>query len=267
MTDVEVMARLLDALGVRTADLVFVGGWAHRILALHRLAVSSFAPLATQDVDILVTRQTPQATNILGLLEGAGFVPKFKMGDEQPPVAEYVHPSNPSTPIEFLIDAPPSRRPSVTALVSGISAQALTGLGLLQLDTWNVELNRGNGFPVAKACLVRVPNPVAFSTHKVLLARRRSSRSEREKDILYAYDTLTLFAGAKSELLRHGEIVVGALSRRERATLVETLGALDTGSDLARGAAQIATSSGRPRPPGGPPSSVDHADRGRVTAK
>jgi hypothetical protein len=83
-------ARLILALRPYLADLVLIGGWAHRLFRLHPLSQPTpFAPLLTQDVDLA----TPQSLasrheDLRGLLLQAGFTERL-VGQQRPPVTYY----------------------------------------------------------------------------------------------------------------------------------------------------------------------------------
>jgi len=248
MTDSELLVRFLQALGPATTEVVLVGGWAHRLMALHPAAHSRAQPLATKDVDVLF-RVRRTAVDLSRRLSDAGFVARPKPGDERPPVADYVHSAHTGAPIEFLIAEVPSRKlPSPTVDVGGVSATALKGLELLLVDPWTVDLSELAGFPAATAMQVQIPNPVSYVLHKLLVSTQRRDRSKREKDLLYAYDTLVLFAASEDTLRATARSVRKSLPKSSRAKLLRGVPHLEAIGDTVRGAAEIARQSGRAAP-------------------
>jgi len=76
-------ARVVRALRPYLDELVFVGGWAHRLLALHELAGAlDFQPLMTSDADIATEgRSRVQGSSMRDLLRQNGFTEELS-GDE-----------------------------------------------------------------------------------------------------------------------------------------------------------------------------------------
>jgi len=88
--DSTAFARVVRALHPYLDELVFVGGWAHRLLALHELAGAlDFQPLMTSDADIATpSRSRVQGSSMRDLLRQNGFTEELS-GDERPPVTGY----------------------------------------------------------------------------------------------------------------------------------------------------------------------------------
>ncbi|MBI3185278.1 MAG: hypothetical protein HYZ28_24330 [Myxococcales bacterium] len=246
MTDRELLVRFLEALGPASSEILVIGGWAHRLLCLHPLAVrSGLQPLVTKDVDVLFSGPRT-SVDISSRLSAAGFSMRPKPGDERPAVADYVHPAYPGAPIEFLTPEPRSRRPPPpTRDIGGVSASTIKGLDVLLVSPWKVELTGETGYPVAATIEVQLPNPVAYALHKLLVSTQRPDRAKRTKDVLYAFDTLVLFAGRDEELRESAAKVRACLSKSAREKLIEMAAALELPSDTVRAAAEIARESGR----------------------
>lgn len=248
MTELEVFATFVDALGADRKHVLVIGGWAFRLLGLHPLAAPQPSMIVTNDVDVLVSSAPGSALG--DRLHSAGFQPRFKTGDERPPVTDYVHAKNIGAPIEFLVAERRGRRTSPpTQSIGGVNAQTLRGLDLLLVAPWQVQLSAGDGFPLQAVVDIQIPNPIAFALHKLIVSKQRRDRRKREKDLLYAFDTLVLFSARERELGECQAAVTKSLTRAMLKSLQELGRALSVPTDAVRGAARIATASGRPSPP------------------
>ena len=224
-----------------------IGGWAHRLMFLHPSANRRHDPLTTNDVDILF-KVSRTSVPLAQRLATAGFAARPR--EERPPAADYVHSEHPASPIEFLAPDVRSRKPSTpTKDIGGVSATTIKGLDLLLAAPWSIELTSALGFPVEEKLVVQVPNALAFVLHKLVVSTQRRDRYKREKDLLYAFDTLVLFAGSDGHLREDGPSVRKALSRSAVEKLRAMIPELAATSDAVRGAAQIAAQSGRVAPP------------------
>ncbi len=89
MNDREAFARLLEALAPWGAQLVFVGGWAHRLYRLHPAAQKlAYQPLATLDADVAFGEREQLEGNIRTRMLDAGFQ-EVLTGTHRPPVSQY----------------------------------------------------------------------------------------------------------------------------------------------------------------------------------
>jgi Nucleotidyltransferase len=250
-------ARVVRALRPYLDELVFVGGWAHRLLALHELAGAlDFQPLMTSDVDIATEgRSRVQGSSMRDLLRQNGFTEELS-GDERPPVTEYrLGEEDGALYVEFLAPQAggPTRRDGssdATIEVAGITAQKLKYLEVLLTEPWRVRLNDANGFPLGKDRIsIKVPNPPAYLMHKVLVLRDRQS-GKQPKDVLYVHDTILMFSNAFDELRVQAELVAKSMHPRSMRTFhdcrAEFFGRLD---DRLRNAERVARESGRASPP------------------
>ena len=74
------LARLVVALRDFRSDVVFIGGWAHRLLRLHPLSKTAvdFEPLFSEDVDmVLSAKVAPREEDLGESLRKAGFKERF----------------------------------------------------------------------------------------------------------------------------------------------------------------------------------------------
>lgn len=197
MNDRESFATLVAALSPWAPQLVFVGGWAHRLYRLHPSAdAPAYQPLATLDADIAFAEREQLEGSIRARLQEAGFTQQLT-GDHRPPVSQYTLGEDASSGFyaEFLtpLTGRASTRegvPIATVATAGITAQRLRYLELLLCAPWHVMLTEEWG--VTTSAEVRIPNPVGFIVQKLLIHADRP-REKRPQDILYIHDTLQLF--------------------------------------------------------------------------
>lgn len=244
MTELEVFATFVDALGPARQHVVIIGGWAFRLFGLHPLSAEQPPVIVTNDLDVMIASQP--GTGFIGRLERAGFQPRFKTGEESPPVTDYVHRDNLGAPVEFLVSERRGRKAAPSTLsIDGVNAQTLRGLEPLLVQPFQVKIAAARGFPVAADAEVRIPNPIAFALHKLIVSKQRIDRRKREKDVLYAFDTVVLFAARERELAECGAAVTKSLTRTMVSSLKDLSRSLAVPTDTVRGAARIAASGGR----------------------
>lgn len=206
MNDLAEFARLVEALTPWRHQLVFVGGWAHRLYRQHPSAsMPGYAPLATRDADVAFKTSQSFAGSIQQALIDAGFT-EHLTGDYRPPVAKYsLGQESFGFYAEFLTPLLGSgtRRngdPDATLQTAGITAQKLRHLDLLLIRPWQVTLP-DSSTPDAEPPNVWIANPTSFVIQKILIRRKRTPQ-KRAQDILYIHDTLELFAGDLAGLSR-----------------------------------------------------------------
>lgn len=195
-------ARLMQALDPWQAQLVIVGGWAHRLYRTHPLAQElDYPPLLTLDTDVAVPQRLPaSAGSIAERLRQYGFTEAF-LGDHQPPVTQYRLGSEESGfYAEFLTPLMGSeyRRDGTrdaTVRVAGVSSQKLRYLDLLLEQPWTVELDKSAVSSSDNPSKVRIPNAPTFLAQKLLIQEERE-RNDRAKDVLYIHDTIETFGNS-----------------------------------------------------------------------
>ena len=203
--DVESFVRLVDALRPQLPNLVFIGGWAHR---LHRLPTYAqpldYAPLMTRDVDVVVPlRGFPQA-DLRALLLSADFKEAL-MAEHQPPITRYeLGAAAGGFYAEFLtpLEGGEYRRdgtPDVTTKIGNVSAQKLRHLDVLLQSSWSVRLQPENGFPFREPTEIRIPNAASYLAQKILIHGKRRAE-DKARDILYIHDTIDAFGQALERL-------------------------------------------------------------------
>lgn len=204
MNDRASFTKLVETLEPWATQLVFVGGWAHRLYRLHpRAAMLNYQPLATLDADVAFAERERLDGDIKASLQRAGFTEQLT-GRHRPPVSQYTLGDDQSGGFyaEFLtplIGRSHTRegRQIATLAKAGITAQRLRYLELLLVSTWTVTLTSDWG--IGTPTQLRIPNPVSFITQKLLIHEDRPPE-KRAQDILYIHDTLELFAPQVGEL-------------------------------------------------------------------
>lgn len=244
MNDLAPFIKLVQAVAPWESQLLFVGGWAHRLYRLHPDAAPlAYQPLATLDADLAFAQRERLEGDIRAALQARGFEQQLT-GNHHPPVSRYtLGDSSEGFYAEFLtplIGPAFTRegRPLSTVGLSGITAQRLRYLDLLFLSPWSVTLTEdwGAEYPLQ----IRLPNPVVFIAQKLLIHDDRAPQKQSQ-DLLYIHDTLELFAARLDELhdLWHNEVrpqVDPAWARRLLQVRDATLGTLN---DRMRNAARI----------------------------
>lgn len=198
MNDLESFTKLLLALDPWRANLIIIGGWGHRLHALHpKAAKQNHQPVFTRDTDLLFKDRIPEGNDILQALQAHGFVEQIS-GDYHPPTAHYTLGQEDSGfYAEFLV---PLQGPAynknytqnATTAVAGVSAQKVRYLDVLQLEPWVVSLSQDTGFDLPSPMDVLVAHPLCFMVQKFLIKEARTPRKQAQ-DILYVHDTLQHF--------------------------------------------------------------------------
>lgn len=240
MNDVEEFTRLVEALRPWRDDVVFVGGWAHRLYREHPLAhIPAYTPLTTKDADIAFQNRARFDGNIQEALLRAGFKEEL-LGDNRPPVSHYTL-GDESTGFyaEFLTPLSGSgfKRngdPDATTEIAGVTAQKLRHLEVLLVWPWLVTLSQDDQFSLS------IPNPVSFIVQKMLIRNDRKP-GKQAQDLLYIHDTIELFVEQQDVLANlWREHVAGSLTKKQlRAVNEVSKEMFSTVSDTLRDAAII----------------------------
>lgn len=207
MEDTEAFARLVTALRPWLGQLVFGGGWAHRLHRFHRLArPPDHLPLATRDTDLAFSPDEALAGDVRAALTNAGFTEEL-FGDDAPPATHYgLGEGDAGFYAEFLTPLRGSGlkrdgKPDATMSKAGITAQKMRHLELLLVSPWSVRIRPERGISIAADVELFVPNATSFIVQKLLIHPDRPPH-KRAQDILYIHDTLELFGGSLGELRR-----------------------------------------------------------------
>jgi len=206
LNDRAAFVKLAAALSPWLHQLVFVGGWAHRLFRLHpRAQALAYEPLATLDADVAFARQEELKGNVREQLLAAGFT-QHLTGEHHPPVSRYTLGEDETSGFyaEFLTplvgrEIAQDGRPNATTSAAGVTAQRLRYLEVLLQSPWSVTLDHEWG--AASPIDLQIPNPVSFIVQKLLVLDRRP-RGKQAQDILYIHDTLELFAPELDALAR-----------------------------------------------------------------
>lgn len=213
MNDLEAFSKLVHALDPWRGQLVFIGGWSHRLHALHPHANQlDFRPVFTKDTDLAFENKVPLAGNIKDALIAKGFKEDLS-GEARPPVAHYKLGNDTSGfYAEFLTPLVGSGikrtgEPDATMLAGGISAQKIRHLGILLTDPWVVTVGPMNGVPLDVPVDLQVANPLCFMVQKFLIKEQRTADKHRQ-DLLYVFDTIRLFEHMLPQFKENWECVI-----------------------------------------------------------
>ncbi len=214
MNDLEPFARLAQALAPWSGQLVYVGGWAHRIHRLDpRASTPAYQAVFTKDTDLAFASAAPIKGNIKTALVERGFREELS-GDFQPPTAHYIlGDENKGFYAEFLtpLSGSGTKRTGeqdATLAKAGISAQKIRHLDILLVEPWVVRLKPDAGVPLDAPMDIQVANPLAFMVQKFLIQDKRPPQ-KRAQDILYIFDTIGLFGGFFGEFQSSWKNVIG----------------------------------------------------------
>lgn len=245
MNDLDAFARLVHALAAWRQQLVFIGGWSHR---LHRLDPRAYRPdyqpVFTRDTDLAFANQEPIEGDIKQSLLRHGFREELS-GDHRPPVAHYTLGEEAGGfYAEFLTPLAGSGRKrsgqaDATLAKAGISAQKVRHLDILLVDPWVIGLGPQEGIALPQRMDVQVAHPLCFMVQKFLIQPYRPA-PKRAQDVLYIHDTIELFGALLDEFNAHWNAriapALGGLADEVRKLSVRTFADVN---DMVRDAARI----------------------------
>ncbi len=228
MNDLEAFAKLTQALAPWRGQLVFIGGWAHR---LHRFDPRAnelaYQPVFTRDTDLAFANKEPIEGDIKGALLEHNFKEELS-GEHKPPVAFYtLGEENGGFYAEFLTPLAGSgfTRKGIqdaTMAVAGISAQKIRYLDILLVDPWISKLDSHNVISLPLPMDVQVANPLCFMVQKFLIQKYRPLEKQAQ-DILYIYDTIELFGALLEEFNEKWKTVISPALGQKLSDTVVTL--------------------------------------------
>lgn len=245
MNDLEAFANLTQALTPWRSQLVFIGGWAHR---LHRFDSRAnklaHQPVFTRDTDLAFATETPIDGDIKSALDKHGFK-EILMGELTPAVAHYtLGDENRGFYAEFLTPLSGSGRkrdgkPDATIATAGITAQKIRYLDVLLVTPWVIKVGPQNEVPLPEPMDVLVAHPLCFMVQKFLIQKHRDA-AKRAQDLLYIYDTIELFGPLLSEFnTEWANVVKPALGTLSNDVLKASEETFSSVTDLIRDAARI----------------------------
>ncbi len=165
---VEVLRRL-DSTGV-LQDMVLIGSWCLPFYKQYFTSGTVIPSIKTRDIDFLVPKPGAirSKADIFQLIKDLGFVKDFR-GREG-----YIILEHPDLAIEFLVPEKGKGTDKPVPLPRfGLNAQAMRFMELLVEDTIEVKI---------EGILIRLPHPVNFALHKLIISRRRGQKDKAEKD-------------------------------------------------------------------------------------
>ena len=232
MNDLEPFVALATALAPWRTQVVFVGGWAHRLHRLDIRALSNpgFDAIFTRDADVAFDGHARLEGDIRNVLLGAGFREAF-YGEDRPPVTQYTLGNEQGGfYAEFLTPLRGSgvkRGGSVDATLkkAGINAQKLRNIEPLMLSPWEVTIPKGLGGAHQDIPGLRVPNPVMFIAQKILIHDVRKRKGKASQDLLYIHDTVQIFGDQIDSLTAlWSDELAAQLTPEERTAVIGGVG-------------------------------------------
>lgn len=216
------LKRAFECLQSIGESLVLVGGTAHRLFPLHELGTSpGFDLLTTEDVDIAAALELELdgGQDLLDRLLQAGF--EEEVSGAQSPAYRYVLPSDEGAYLQFIAPRKGSGTTrgggkNLSLRFSGLRAEKLAHVEILISHPWRVTVE-SSGTELS----LQVVNPVAFLLQKLLLLPNRGRK--KGKDLLYVFDTLTIFADALDELGEAASDLVESPSRNASKKIRSTM--------------------------------------------
>ena len=248
MNDLNAFAQLVRSLAPWQQQLIFVGGWCHRLHAHHESATKLEQEyLFTRDSDLLFRGKIPAPGQLDQALKDSGFVEQLH-GEHKPPASHYtLGTEDQGFYAEFLtpLHGPASNKhgvPNATATIAGVSAQKLRYLDVLQADPWTVTIGNDGVFPLDTATDVLVAHPLRFMVQKFLIKESRSM-DKQAQDLLYVYETLQLFGSCLDEFCQNWHETVAPSMDKAWAERIkrEWLDTARNGGELLTMAAGMAT--------------------------
>ncbi|MDB5932451.1 MAG: hypothetical protein JWR60_4158 [Polaromonas sp.] len=246
MNDLEAFAKLVQAIDPWRAQLVFIGGWGHRLHTLHPKANKlDYQPVFTKDTDLAFHSTIPLEGDIKSALMAKGFKEALS-GEFKPPIASYtLGDEQGGFYAEFLTPLIGSGykrggAADATLQAAGISAQKIRHLDILMVDPWTVTVGLPhNEVPLDAPVELRVANPLCFMVQKFLIKKDRK-KPKQSQDLLYVYDTIQLFFQHLPQFKDNWEAVVKpALQGASETVLKECAASFASITDELRGAAAI----------------------------
>lgn len=157
-------------------QIELIGSWCFYLYQKY-LGVKQF-PLKTQDIDILINIPFKRKENINLITEfkEIGFVEDFKNDGT-------IFLTNGEFKIEFLV---PKRGPGIEEIVK-IKALSITAISLRYLDM----LFENPILIIDNNVQLKLPNPIKFILHKLIISSRRREKEKKLKDIqqaIYTYN-------------------------------------------------------------------------------
>jgi hypothetical protein len=200
--------RRLDKTGV-LSKVVLIGSWCLPLYRDYYSKESTLTALRTRDVDFLVPRneQMKEKVDLPKLFEDLGFIEDYKYPQG---FVKLVHPE---LIMEFLVSEKGrgSDDPYPLPFLS-VNAQRLRSLELLEENTIVVIVN---------GIKVKVPHPVNYGLHKLIISYRRNNGEKKRKDIEAGLSVLKLYVENEGkDMLRE---VYQNIFNKQKKNIIELL--------------------------------------------
>jgi len=204
------LGRVLEVVGnagLFERGIVLIGTAAYQTYACIVGAYLPSAALMTNDADLLVASFVgkEEEQDMETILQRAN--PTFKARMQQEDCLPKVFKADDNLSVDMLTKFGRGRKSPILIEELGCSAEALPFMEYLAEDSMEAVALYGTGV------LVRVPPPLRFAAHKLLIAQERSGRflSKKPKDLAQARDLIDIFLETDSSALE--DVLVDARER------------------------------------------------------
>lgn len=173
------LLELFEELGLWKDGVQLIGSWSFLLYQRH-LGVRPF-PLRTQDVDFLLPWPYPERdfVDLADRLAKLG----FRSARNSDGSNFFAHPE---LKLEFLV---PERGRG------GLEPRVVKALGMRPVSLRFMDMLREDSIWITEGkARVRVPSPLSFCLHKLVIAQRRAGLDKREKDVQQAVYVLEILA-------------------------------------------------------------------------
>ena len=208
MNDIKEIIKVFSDNNLFEEGISLIGSWCFRLYQKH-LGADKY-PLRTQDIDFLIPNpfKGKKHPELFQQLEAIGFKYDFNRSDGS------IFFWNADFKIEFIIPAKGAEESKAKKIDKlGISAIPLRYVNMLLKESITIKENN---------LKIKLPNPINFCLHKLIIASKRREKGKRIKDIQQAVLTSEI---VDQNILKEK---FSALPTKWKSLIVKSLGIKDT---------------------------------------